>query len=509
MCGLEPVIYQPIAKKFSIYNFFHLTLYLQPKTYFLVQYHIMYLYNTLSRKIEDFKPIHKNTVKIYCCGPTVYDFTHLGHLRKYAMDDVIVKTLKYFDYDVKHVMNITDVGHLVGDSDEGEDKLEKGARKTGRSVWEVAKYYTGFFEKSMKLMSVNVPDITCKATDHIESMIKMIKVLEEKGFTYETEEAVYFDISKDGDYGILSGQKLEDKKVAVRDDVNEDKNKKNPADFALWFKRVGRFADHTMHWNSPWGDGFPGWHIECSAMSTKYLGSKIDIHTGGIDHIPVHHTNEIAQSECATGEKPFVKYWVHHNFLTVEGQKMSKSLGNFFTIDDVLAKGFYPEDLRFLFLQSHYRSEANFTWDSLSASHTALKRLVEKISKLPKTHEAKTTTSQTANEYEAKFRNALSDDINTSKAISVLWEMIDSDLDLIQKKLLFENWNKVLGIDFSNHEKTASIQVPHEVSELVSLRKEAKLSKDFAKADSIRKKINDMGYDVSDAKDGTVKITKL
>ena len=470
---------------------------------------IMQLYNTLTRKVEDFKPLEKNSVKMYCCGPTVYDFTHLGHLRKYVMDDVIVKTLKYLGYEVKHVMNITDVGHLVSDSDAGEDKLEKGARKTGKSVWEVAKFYTDFFEKSMKLMNVDPPDITCKATDHIEEMIKVIKELEKKGYTYETSEAVYFDVTKDKEYGALSGQKLEDKKVAVREDVNEDINKKHPADFALWFKRVGRFAEHTMHWVSPWGDGFPGWHIECSAMSMKYLGARIDIHTGGIDHIPVHHANEIAQSECATGEKPFVNYWIHHNFLTVEGEKMSKSLGNFFTIDDVLAKGFYPEDLRFLFLQSHYRSEANFTWESLKASHTALKRLAEKVERLTKNAEKDDELSEKEKEFDSKFKESLSDDINTSKTIGLLWEMIDSNLDAGIKLALFNKWNKVLGLNLVNHEKSLSEQVPQEIIDLALLRKLSKEEKDFEKADSIRSQINKKGYEVRDIQGGNFEITKI
>src|SRR3989339_1953721 len=336
----------------------------------------MKLYNTASRKIEEFIPLNPPNVTFYSCGPTVYDYTHIGHMRTYVNNDVLKRTLVYLGYKVKHVMNITDVGHLSGDDDSGEDKMEKGAKKYGKTVWDVAKFYTEFFFKTTDALNIIRPNIVCNATEHVEEMIRLIEKLKQNGFVYETKGALYFNVKKFKNYGKLSGQKLEEKIQAVRTEVNVDEDKKHPADFALWFKRVGRFADHTMYWTSPWGEGFPGWHIECSAMSMKYLGDTIDIHSGGIDHVPIHHENEIAQSEAATG-KPFVKYWFHNNFLTVDGQKMSKSLGNFYTIDDIEKNKIDPMSLRLLFLQSHYRQPLNFTWQSARASQEAYKRLRE------------------------------------------------------------------------------------------------------------------------------------
>ncbi len=331
----------------------------------------MKLYNTLTRRVEDFKPLNPPHVGMYACGPTVYDYTHIGHLRKYVGDDILRRVLEANNYEVKHVMNITDVGHLVSDEDLGEDKMERGARESGRTVWEVAKFYEDYFWKSVRQVNVERPSVVCKATEHLKEQIKLIEKLEKNGFIYITEHAIYFDISKFPNYTKLSGQKLEEKETGARVDVFIDKQKKHPQDFALWFFIVGHFKDHSMKWSSPWGEGFPGWHIECSAMSMEYLGERFDIHTGGIDHIPVHHTNEIAQSEAASG-KAFVKYWVHHNFLQVDGGKMSKSLKNFYKIDDVLGKEFDPLALRYLFLTAHFRDKLNFTWKSLQAAQNAL-----------------------------------------------------------------------------------------------------------------------------------------
>ncbi|MGB9883653.1 MAG: cysteine--tRNA ligase, partial [Microgenomates group bacterium] len=338
----------------------------------------MKLYNTLTRKIEDFQPINPPIVTFYSCGPTVYDYTHIGHMRTYTNNDVLKRALKYLGFQVKHVMNTTDVGHLTGDDDNGEDKLEKGAKKSGKTVWEVADFYTDYFFKTIEALNIRRPDIVCPATKHISQMIEMIKKLEAKGYTYKTKEALYFDVSKFKNYGKLSGQKLEEKIQKAREEVHIDPDKKHPADFALWFFRVGRFADHTMHWDSPWGDGFPGWHIECSAMSTYYLGQPIDIHAGGVDHIPIHHENEIAQAEAAN-EKPFVRFWFHNNFLMVDNQKMSKSLGNFYTIDDLRKNNIEPLAIRYLFLQTHYRQVMNFTWQSAKASQNALYNLRQNI----------------------------------------------------------------------------------------------------------------------------------
>ncbi len=332
------------------------------------------LFNTLSRKIEEFSPINSPHVGMYSCGPTVYDYTHIGHLRKYVGDDILRRVLEVNGFEVKLVMNITDVGHLTSDEDSGEDKMEKGAKESGRSVWETAKYFEDYFWKSYEVVNIKRPNVVAKATEHIEKQIKLIQKLEKNGFIYQTEHAVYFDISKFQGYGKLTGQKLEEKETGARSEVFIDKGKKNPYDFALWFFTVGHYKDHVMKWPSPWGEGFPGWHIECSAMSMEYLGDSFDIHTGGIDHIAVHHTNEIAQSEAATG-KPFVKYWVHHNFLIVDGEKMSKSKKNFYKIEDVIGKGFDPLALRYLFLTSHYRDQLNFTWESLNAAQNALNNL--------------------------------------------------------------------------------------------------------------------------------------
>jgi cysteinyl-tRNA synthetase len=455
----------------------------------------MRIYNTLSRTVEEFVPLSGGKkVTMYCCGPTVYDYTHLGHLWKYTMDDTIRRTLTFLGYDVLQVMNITDVGHLVSDADEGEDKLEKGARKSGKTVWEVAELYTDFFNRSMRAMGILEPNVTCKATEHITEMIELVRTLETKGFTYTTSGAVYFDTSKFPNYGSLTGQKLEEKKRAVRAEVVDDAEKKNPYDFALWFKRVGRFADHTMHWESPWGDGFPGWHIECSAMSMKYLGPQIDIHTGGIDHISVHHPNEIAQSEAATDKSPFVKYWVHHNFVQVEGEKMSKSLENFLTIDDVTKRGIDPYALRLLFLQAHYRNELNFTWDALKGSEVALKRLREIYCELG--NESNTRDMEIGG-FMKQFIEAIADDVNTAKAVSILWQMIKSDLTNPQKKALIDRWNTVLGLDLAPRGET---DIPQEVVSLAEKRKDAKEKKDFSLADDLRKKIEEKGYIVKDQK---------
>ncbi|MCX5636126.1 MAG: cysteine--tRNA ligase, partial [Planctomycetota bacterium] len=335
----------------------------------------IYLTNSLTRKKEKFEAIAPPDVGMYTCGITVYDYAHIGHGRKYVTDDILKRVLTANGYKVKHVQNVTDVGHLISDADEGEDKLEKGAIKQGKTVWEVAEFFTKNFYESMDKLNIIRPDVICKATDHIKEQIELVQKLMDKGFAYDTPEAVYFDIAKFPKYGEAFGQKLEDKKVAARGEVQTGEHKKSPADFALWFKRVGRFENHTMHWDSPWGDGFPGWHIECSAMSMKYLGEQIDIHTGGEDHISIHHPNEIAQSEAATGKSPFVKYWLHTAFLTIDGKKMSKSLENFYTVSDVAKKDFDPLALRYLYLGAHYRDPLNFTWDSLQAAQSALVKI--------------------------------------------------------------------------------------------------------------------------------------
>lgn len=458
----------------------------------------MKLYNTLTRQLEEFKPIEKSSLSLYTCGPTVYDFTHIGHIRAYVFNDTLRRMLEYTGYNVKHVMNVTDVGHLSDDADQGEDKMEKGARKYGKTVWDVAKFYTDFFFTSMDTMNNLRPKIVCNATDHIPEMIELVKTLIQKGHAYETKEAVYFDVSTFKDYGKLSGQKNEDKKDAVRNEVYIDPEKKHPADFALWFKRVGKFKDHTMHWKSPWGDGFPGWHIECSAMAMKYLGNTIDIHTGGIDHIPVHHENEIAQSEAASGV-PFVHYWMHYHFLQVEGQKMSKSLGNFFTIEDITKRGIHPMAFRLLLLQSHYRQPMNFTWKAAEATNEAYEKLKKIISSLLKDIHKKEISSIQAQGYKHLFNEAVTNDLQTSTAVATLWTMLkDPKIPDYEKLALIENFDQVLGLDLLKIEQITAI--PQEIIALAEARKQAKEKKEYEKSDELRKQIEEKGYKIEDSK---------
>lgn len=460
------------------------------------------LYNTLSRKIEEFTPINPPHVGMYTCGPTVYDYTHIGHLRKYVGDDVLRRALEISGYEVKHVMNITDVGHLVSDEDQGEDKMEKGARESGRSVWEVAEFYEKYFWSSVEEVNIKRPNIVAKATEHIKEQIKLIHRLEKNGFIYITSHAIYFDISKFLSYTKLSGQKLEDKEVGAREEVFVDKAKKHPQDFALWFFTVGHFQDHTMRWPSPWGEGFPGWHIECSAMSMEYLGDSFDIHTGGIDHIPVHHTNEIAQSEAVSG-KPFVKYWVHHNFLIVDGEKMSKSKKNFYRIDEVKGKGFDPLALRYLFLTAHYRDKLNFTWQSLKAAQNALNNLRQII------REWSLTSVIATNNFYAKFTDAINNDLNMPQALAVMWEMVKSNIPTSQKSEDLLEMDKILGLKLDEY-LGKSLQVPANLIELVEKREHARKSGDFKKADELRKEIKKFGYEIEDSLKGpTIKWKRL
>lgn len=461
----------------------------------------MKLYNTLSRTIEDFEPISPPRVGIYTCGPTVYDFTHIGHLRKYINDDVLVKILKSNKFDVKHVMNITDVGHLTSDEDAGEDKLEKGAKKEGKTVLEVAKFFEEDFFKSLRFVNIERPDVVALATEHIDDQVALIEILSKKGFTYKTSQAIYFDVSKFPGYTKLSGQKLDDKITGARSDVVVDNQKRNPADFALWFFTIGRFKDHVLRWPAPFGEGFPGWHIECSAMSMKYLGLSFDIHTGGIDHIPVHHTNEIAQSEAATGQM-FVKYWVHSAFLTVDGEKMSKSLGNFYRINDIVNKGFNPLAYRYLTFQTHYRSEMNFTWKALEAAQVALDRLYEIASGFTQVHK------DTNIEFERDFQDALNQDLNMPKAISVMWDMLKSKTsDSIKAATLFE-MDKVLGLKIQENSRRL-INIPDKIREMVGERNKLRKEKRFNAADKLRKDIEKLGYVIEDNEGKTKIIRKI
>jgi len=457
----------------------------------------MRIYNTLSKKIDEFKPINPPSVGMYSCGMTVYDYAHIGHGRKYVMDDCLRRALSYLGYKVKHVENVTDVGHLSSDEDSGEDKLEKGAEKSGMDVWQTAEFFTKDFYESMDKLNILRPDIIARATDHIKEQVELVERLIKNGFAYDTPEAVYFDVSKDPHYTEFSGQKLEDKETGARSEVNVGEHKKNPADFVLWFKRVGHFKDHIMHWPSPWGDGFPGWHIECSAMSMKYLGETFDIHTGGIDHIPVHHTNEIAQSFGATG-KPLANFWVHSEFLMVDDSKMSKSIGNAYRITDIEERGFSPLSLRYFYLGAHYRTKLNFTWQALEGASNAYNKLARAVRELPDGGKPDLA-------YLAEFKNALENDLNTPEALALLWQLLKDDLLASTKKATLLEFDKVLGFGLADLKKE---EIPEDIKKLAKMREDARKNKNFEESDKLRKEIEDAGYEIKDTISGQ-KIIKI
>lgn len=465
------------------------------------------LYNTLTRAKEPFKPLEDNLVRMYSCGPTVYDYPHIGNLRTYIMVDILKRYLSYKGYTVKHVMNITDVGHLTSDADEGEDKLEKGAKREGKSVEEIAEFYTKIFEENLQKLNIIPATYLIRATDHIDDQIALIKRLEEKGAAYDTPEAVYFDVATFPDYTRLSGQALEEKIVGARDEVHTGSHKRNPQDFALWFKRTGKFANHIMHWPSPWGDGFPGWHIECSAMSMKYLGETFDIHTGGVDHISVHHTNEIAQSQAATG-KPLAKFWVHGEFLSVEGKKMAKSAGTFITLDDIRNKGFDPIAFRLLVLQAHYRSKLNFTWDALAAAQENL-RYIRGVFKHLLISGLKPVDKN------MQFEKELDDDLNTPRALSVFYEHLsliaNPNFDREKLKAVLLNMDSVLGLGLESMipaeviefegvrvKNETAFHLPESIKVSVKQREEARKAGNWQQADALRNQLEEEGYLLED-----------
>jgi cysteinyl-tRNA synthetase len=483
----------------------------------------MKLYNTLTRQTEEVTPLVTGKIGFYACGLTVYDFTHLGHLRKYSFDDILVRVLRREGLEVNFVQNVTDVGHLTDDGDAGDDKLEKGAKKYNKSVWDIAGEFEEYFWKSMDLMGNLRPDISCRATDHIEQQLEMVIDLEKKGFTYVIEgDGVYFDTSQLDDYGKLAKLDLDKLKEGARLAVVE--GKKNPTDFALWkFERPGE--NRAMVWESPWAKrSFPGWHIECSAMACHYLGEQFDIHTGGIDHIPVHHTDEIAQAEAVSGKKPFVKYWVHHNFLQIEGEKMSKSLENFFTIDDVLERGYDPMALRLLFLGSHYRSEMNFTWKNLAGSHKAYQKLVRQVGALYEDEvedlldgeeaSSKFQTKKVA-ELAEQFYSHLADDLNTSEAVALMWQVMKTDKLTIESKIqLIKNFDHVLGLQILEHARDSldqemeQAELPAAIVTLVEQRAQARQGQDWPQSDKLREQLQELGYEVVDGDDGQEVVKK-
>lgn len=461
------------------------------------------LYNTLTREKEPLTPLAEGRVGLYTCGPTVYNHQHLGNYRTYIFEDVLRRVLTRAGYEVKHVMNITDVGHLTSDADTGEDKLEKGAAREGKTVWDVARFYTDAFLADIEKLKILKADHLIPATSCIPAQILIIEELFKNGSAYETSQAVYFDVSTFPDYTKLSGQKLEDKKTAVRGEVVEDPEKRHPADFALWFKLAGKYQDHIMRWSSPWGEGFPGWHIECSAISTQYLGQPFDIHTGGIDHISVHHTNEIAQSEAAYG-MPLAKYWMHGEFLLIDEQKMAKSAGNFYTLATIVEKGYSPLAFRYLILTAHYRTQMNFTWESLAGAQVALDRLYDFVRSL-QAQPARIQNTRYKIPDTREFDAALADDLNTPKALAMMWDIIgayhkNSDqYDAKEILALLYEWDRVLGLGMQDITTEA---VPPEVERLAAEREEARQNKDWKRSDELRDAIASLGYVVKDTPAG-------
>lgn len=461
-----------------------------------------YLYNTLTKSVDEFVPNEEGKVAMYTCGPTVYHFAHIGNLRSYIMEDVLEKYLRYVGYDVKRVMNITDVGHLTSDGDTGEDKMLKGAKREHKTVMDIARFYTDAFMADCEKLSIKRPDVVEPATNCIPEFIHMIEVLLEKGYAYIAGENVYFDTSKLDNYYILSSQNEEDLQVGVREDVEEDTNKRNKTDFVLWFTK-SKFDNQELKWDSPWGVGYPGWHIECSCISMKHLGEYMDIHCGGVDNIFPHHTNEIAQSEAYIGHK-WCNYWFHVNHLNTKNGKMSKSKGEFLTVSLLEEKGYNPMAYRFFCLQSHYRKPLEFSWDALDNVVSAYDKLVKRIANLSTDGEVDTAVCE---EWKMKFAEALSHDINTSSAITVLYDMLKADLTDAAKRVLVQSMDEVLSLQLEKawEEKEADVddELASYVEEKIEERKEAKKVKDFAKADAIREELLAKGIVLKDTREGT------
>lgn len=454
------------------------------------------LYNTLTRKKEEFVPLKKGKVKMYSCGPTVYNYAHIGNMRAYIFMDTLRKVLKYNGYKVKHVMNITDVGHLVSDADEGEDKMAKTARIENRSVYEIAKEYTDAFMKDIKALNIDTPEHIAKATEHIREMEIYVNDIVKNGYAYETSKGVYFDTSKLPNYGkMLSNNNIDDLKAGAR--VEVDTEKRNPQDFALWIKAP---KEHIMKWNSKWGLCYPGWHIECSAMSRKYLGDKFDIHTGGVDHIPIHHENEIAQSIGATGHN-LANYWMHVEFLLIDGGKMSKSLGNVYTLNDLKAKGIDALSYRYFTYSSHYRNKLNFTWDAIKSAKNSLNKLRDMIALHKDVN--KKIDKNIISKYEEQFLDAINDDMNMPVAISIVWEIAKEKEKSNDFYELIKKFDSVLSLDLDKNDKE-DINIPEDIKLILNERKDARENKDFAKSDELRDKLKELGYIVKDTKDGQI-----
>ncbi|MBQ9658028.1 MAG: cysteine--tRNA ligase [Clostridia bacterium] len=456
----------------------------------------MKIYNTLTRQKEEFKPIDENEVRMYTCGPTVYYYAHIGNLRAYLFMDTLRRVLKYNGYKLKHVMNITDVGHLVSDADEGEDKMLKAARRENKDPFEIANFYMNEFLKDLDKLNIDKPEIIARATEHIDVMEEYVKKIIENGYTYETENTIYFDTSKLDKYGVLSNRNIEEQKAGAR--VEFDESKKNISDFALWIKAP---ENHIMKWDTFWGKCYPGWHLECSAMGYKYLGDNFDIHTGGIDHIPIHHENEIAQSKGFSGKIP-ANYWMHVNFLQVNGGKMSKSLNNLYTLEDLKEKGFEPLVYRMFNFNSTYRSSINFTLETMEAAKTALERLREGYLKHKEGIEDVDTSI--IEDLEKRFLEAINDDLNMPIAMSVVWEIVKNPIKSKKFAKLIEKFDEVLGFDLKNYVPEQNKKLPDDVIELINKRNIARQEKNWAESDKIRDILIEKGYNVKDSKEGTI-----
>ncbi len=464
----------------------------------------MYLYNTATRKKEEFIPRFEGKVSMYTCGPTVYHYAHIGNLRSYIMEDILEKYLRFTGYDVKRVMNITDVGHLTSDGDTGDDKMLKGAKREKKTVMEIAQFYTDAFFEDCKKLNIKRPDVVEPATQCIDEFIRVIESLIEKGYAYEAGGNIYFDTSKLEQYYIFNDFKEEDLAVGVREGVEEDSNKKNKADFVLWFTK-SKFDDQELKWESPWGIGYPGWHIECSCISMKHLGEYLDIHCGGIDNAFPHHTNEIAQSEAYLGHK-WCNYWFHILHLNTNSGKMSKSSGEFLTVSLLESKGYNPLVYRFFCLQSHYRKSLVFTYENLDNAAVAYNKLTAKISGLLKSEQGEVQQA----EYDAlmkNFREALDNDLNTSLAITALYDVLKAETTPATKLALIREFDKVLGIglieEASKVQEEKNDDIPEEVLSLAAQRAEARKAKNFALADELRAKITEMGYIIEETRQGT------
>ncbi len=458
------------------------------------------LYNSLTKKLEEFTPA-KKTVGLYTCGPTVYHYAHIGNLRTYVFEDVLRRALSYFGYPVKQVMNVTDVGHLTSDADTGEDKLASAAARERKSAWAVAEFYTAAFEKDLQALNIRPPDKMPRATAHIKEQIALVRELEKKGFTYKTADGIYFDTGKFPGYGKLSGQKLEEKEAGKRVAVGD---KRHPTDFALWKfsypngtarPKGWQNSAREMEWPSPWGLGFPGWHLECSAMSRKYLGQPFDIHTGGIDHLPVHHENEITQSEAAYG-KPLARFWMHGEFLNLREEKMSKSRGNILTLDELARRGFEPLAFRYFTFSAHYRKPLSFSLEALTAAQNALKNLRAAVRGWDKPKVG-------CAEFEQRFAEAIADDLDMPRALAVVWDLVRSDYPTAAKARSLFKFDKVLGLGLDAF-VAKPLRVPVAVKKLLTARAAARTAKNWSESDRLREKISQLGFSVEDAKEGQV-----